>query len=354
MEVITFFDLLQQETFRNFVSNRLASASVVPYSFSPVLPKLYQYKPLSKYVVDDICSGYITATSIGEFNDLFDGAFHQYGTEEERTLKAEKEWNEIEALRTAAHIQDTLLDYKSFVDLYKDYYLKDSRIKFRMLDFLGTYVSCFSSDNNSILMWSHYAKSNTGICVEYDFNTLPTNPYITKSIFPVCYTNSPVYLSDLLDDKNNKIFRYPLDAAVLCAALNKSNLWSYEKEWRLVYVLPFVENLPRRLPIITKTIPSKIYFGYHFLRPLFYYSDIDYEDAKNNIKQLMQLIDYMEKNSIEMCVMMPSIGQYLLKPIDVKIEKIKQFLIRKFDDSQPEKIRYYHTIHDEFKDLFEE
>lgn len=352
--MITFFDLLQQDEYRDLVSKRLLLASNTAYSFPETLPKLYQYKPLSKYAIDDICSGQITATSIGEFNDLFDGAFHRYGTEKERMIAAEKEWDKLESLRKAANTSDLGIEHDYYVGLFKDHYKTDSRLKFRMLDYLGTYVSCFSSENDSVLMWSHYAKSNTGICVEYNFNNLPVNHLLTKSIFPVRYTDSPVVLSDLLDDENQKTFTYPLETAVLCAALNKAAVWSYESEWRLVWVLALMKNMPRRLPLKTTILPTRIYFGYHFLRPLFYYlSDIEYEQAKNNVEQLWRLINYMDNNNITMSVMMPYVGQYSLKPMEVRINQFKKFLIQNFDDNEPEEIQYYHTVHDEFKDLLE-
>lgn len=352
--MITFFDLLQQDEYRALVSKRLLLASNTAYSFPEILPKLYQYKPLSKYAIDDICSGQITATSIGEFNDLFDGAFHRYGTEKERMVAAEKEWDKLESLCKTAKISDLGIEHDYYVGLFKNYYKTDSRLKFRMLDYLGTYVSCFSSENDSVLMWSHYAKSNTGICVEYDFNNLPVNHLLTKSIFPVRYTDSPVVLTDLLDDENQTIFSYPLETAVLCAALNKATIWSYENEWRLVWVLALMKNMPRHLPLKITILPTRIYFGYHFLRPLFYYSsNNEYEQAKINIEQLWRLVEYMDKNNIPMSVMMPCVGQYSLKPIEVSIVRMKKFLIQIFDDNEPEDIQYYHIVHDELKELLE-
>lgn len=355
MAEITFFDLLQRDEYRDIVSKRLLLASNTAYSFPKILPKLYQYKPLSKYAIEDICSGQITATSIGEFNDLFDGAFHRYGTEKERMVAAEKEWDKLESLRKAANASDLGIEHDYYVGLFKEHYKTDSRLKFRMLDYLGTYVSCFSSENDSVLMWSHYAKSNTGICVEYNFKDLPQNNLLAKSIFPVRYTDSPVVLSDLLDDENQEICSYPLETAVLCAALNKSNVWSYEKEWRLVWVMALMKKMPRRLHLKTTILPTRINFGYHFLRPLFYYSfDNEYEQAKNNIEQLWRLVNYMDKNNIAMSIMMPSVGKYSLTPIEVRIDQIKEFLIHNFDDNEPEDIQYYHTVHDELKELLEE
>ena len=134
MSVITFFDLVKDNEYRSFVLNRLAQSTDIPYSFPSVLPKLYQYKPLSFYAVNDICSGNVTASSIGEFNDLFDGALHRYGNEEERICEAEKKWEELEALRCAANIPELCIKHDYYVDLYRDHYKIDSRLKFRMLE----------------------------------------------------------------------------------------------------------------------------------------------------------------------------------------------------------------------------
>ena len=354
MSVITFFDLVKQNEYRNFVSNRLAQSTDIPYSFPSVLPKLYQYKPLSLYAVNDICSGNVTASSIGEFNDLFDGALHCYGNKEERICAAEKKWEEMEDLRRAANIPELCIKRDCYVDLYRNYYKTESRLKFRMLEYLGTYVSCFSSKSNSVLMWSHYASSNTGICVEYDFAMLPEENLLSKIIFPVAYTESPVKLLDLLDDKHQKIYKYPLDAAALCAALNKSKVWSYEKEWRLVCVFPFNNEPLRRMPFKTTIKPFRIYFGYHFLRPLFYCdAKTEYEKAKSNLENLMRLIDFMEENSIGMSIMLPQVGNYNLDSHEIDIKSIKRFMYHHFNDGEPENMRFYHTIRDYLMDLIE-
>ena len=34
------------------------------------------------------------------------------------------------------------------------------------------YITAFSENNKSLLMWSHYADSHKGICVEYSFDDL--------------------------------------------------------------------------------------------------------------------------------------------------------------------------------------
>lgn len=67
-------------------------------------------------------------------------------------------------------------------------------------------------------MWSHYAKSHTGFCVEYNLR----NPFVMASR-KVNYTNSYPQLT------------YPFEATdIFSLALNKSTDWVYEDEFRSV------------------------------------------------------------------------------------------------------------------------
>lgn len=354
--MITYFDLIQRDDFRNFVLQRLAKAKQdSQYSFPLSFPPLYKYRSLSKYAVDDIICGHITATSIGDFNDLFDGTMHMYGTEEECVRAAEKKWDELECVRIAAGQPKDLLTRNYYVKQCTKHFMTESRLKFRLLDYLGTYVCCFSSRCDSTLMWAHYAASNTGICVEYDFNILAHNSLQKKTIFPVAYSEKPIDLRDLLDDEKGKVFQYPLDAAVLCAALNKANIWAYENEWRLVAVLASAKVTERRIPICAP-VPTSISLGYHFIKPFFYYdfnNKQEREDAKAIIKEAVRLLDYIEKQRLAVFVTTPVIGEYGLVRRLVEINKLKSFMNRHFADNTPENIRFYHVVHDKLMDILE-
>lgn len=355
----TFFELIQEDGFRSFVSRRIADGTQTAYSFSPVLPPLYKYRSLSTFAVDDILNNKITLTSIGEFNDIFDGAIHQYGTMEEIERAAEANWAKMEAHRVAAHFPDGLLQRDSIVEPYIEHLKTESRLKFRQLDYLGTYVCCFSEDNGSTLMWAHYADLNKGICIEYDFNKLPSanGNLLRKSIFPVAYTPKPIDVADLLTDSGNQIiYQYALDAAVLCTALNKASMWNYEREWRIVWVLPSSSEYDQRLTINSLIKPSKIYFGYHFLKPFFYYNyknQSEYKKCTEIVKQVIALTAFMQKQSIKAAVMVPLIGSYQIKPHDISVSELYGFVLQHFHDEQPQSMRYYYTVHDCLMDIIE-
>ena len=120
-------------------------------------------------------------------------------------------------------------------------------------------ISCFSSSGwNNQLMWSHYAYSCSGICVEYDFNRI--NDFI-GFIFPVEYTtNRPTLsLQDLGIAKfdlnaQEKIVHGDTDVSkIFSYLLSKNTCWKYEDEWRIINIgeantpifidLPFVKSI---------------------------------------------------------------------------------------------------------------
>lgn len=356
MGLITYFDLIQKDDFREFVSQRLANTTGdSQYSFPLSFPPLYKYRSLSEYAVDDIINGHITATSIGDFNDLFDGAIHRYATQEECTQAAEKKWDELERLGISDCQPEGLLTHDYYVRECVERLKEDSRLKFRMLDYLGTYACCFSSEYDSPLMWAHYADSNTGMCVEYDFNNSRPNTLGKKMLFPVAYSKEPVSTRDLLDDEERKVFQYSFDAAVLCAALNKSDVWSYENEWRLVFVLVTAKENERRIQIPV-TAPISISFGYHFLKPFFYYDSKNKQErerAEAKIKNMLRLLSYIEKQEFKVFITTPVIGKYGLVRNPININDLKKFMNRHFKDRGPESMQYYYVVHDELMNLIE-
>jgi len=81
---------------------------------------------------------------------------------------------------------------------------------------------CLTERNNCILMWSHYADSHSGICLE--FANYDSEPFIGA---PQRVNYLPVYtkahaIYDHIYAQANRIF------------LSKSKCWEYEAEWRII------------------------------------------------------------------------------------------------------------------------
>lgn len=92
-------------------------------------------------------------------------------------------------------------------------------------------VSCFAEECNLLLMWSHYAENHTGFCIEYDIDSLLIDSPITKSLYPIIYTNE---LFDTTEYFLHKAEGIPNIDYLLEGMITKSLDWEYEKEWRLV------------------------------------------------------------------------------------------------------------------------
>ena len=151
---------------------------------------------------------------------------------------------------------DNVLDelYEKAVDIKDNVYIPTLRTFLSKLT-----VSCFSvSGWDNQLMWSHYANSYAGICIEYDFNQIKD---VIGFIYPVEYTTERPTLS--LQDLGVAGFNLGSEAsvrscepnmgAILSYLLAKNVCWNYEKEWRLINVgeentplfidLPFVKSI---------------------------------------------------------------------------------------------------------------
>ena len=76
---------------------------------------------------------------------------------------------------------------------------------------------CLAEKNDDILMWSHYADSHQGICIEFD-------TAVVQSIF--CNAKKVNYKNEYME------YQSPHDADSVC--LIKSNHWGYENEWRII------------------------------------------------------------------------------------------------------------------------
>lgn len=112
-------------------------------------------------------------------------------------------------------------------------------------DFL---LTCFSEDVKSILMWSHYADSHKGFCVEYDMEKV--SQIYRDFLFPVIYQDQCYDFTEMAIMLDNSYYRAMKAIEILNIDTNyclkdvtnniyvpllvKAKEWSYEKEWRIV------------------------------------------------------------------------------------------------------------------------
>ncbi|ALN64598.1 hypothetical protein GLA29479_3747 [Lysobacter antibioticus] len=111
----------------------------------------------------------------------------------------------------------------------------------------------FSERVDSTLMWSHYADSHKGFCIEYDVRSLPESDLRARSLYPVLYSD------DIFDA--TEFFQRDAAERNIChsilAGLLKAKDWSYEREWRLMFPHGLLDSArPFRMPS-----PIGVYLG---------------------------------------------------------------------------------------------
>lgn len=138
-------------------------------------------------------------------------------------------------LMSALQLDDGLTElHDQIVKISDGYFLKLKEILSK------TTISCFSvSGWNNQLMWSHYANSYAGICVEYDLSELRDN---IGFVYPVNYLakRPTVSLKDFgittfQVDENGVLKTDDANPEVIIShLLAKNQCWKYEEEWRII------------------------------------------------------------------------------------------------------------------------
>ena len=144
MTLVTYDLIVNDKAFRTFVYHRIAKEIGKPqYCFPSTFPLLYRYRSLSEYAVSDIINDRITLSAIGGFNDLYDGTIPLHGTAEQRKNEVQKSLNEL--FGPEASIGESCIDlYNEYKKSIEKSVKRDSRARFRFVDYMGMYVCCFS------------------------------------------------------------------------------------------------------------------------------------------------------------------------------------------------------------------
>lgn len=153
---------------------------------------------------------------------------------------------EIEARK-----QQGLVQFASLCPIIADYAKRFS-----------TYA-CFCEDVQSILMWGHYADSQKGFALEYDFRPTLKEPLPYVLLCPVVYSDTRYDATEYMTWTFLKMKQMPVISTDISAhmkvALHKSKDWEYEQEWRLID--PRLQDPNNPQPTVTTYRPKAIYYG---------------------------------------------------------------------------------------------
>lgn len=173
---------------------------------------------------------------------------------------------------------DTLKVALSSIEDIKDFEGRIEETRQRMISLIETFfpilsetskrystIVCFSESIESVLMWSHYANSHKGFALEYDFRPILEQPIKNVGLFPVVYSEERLDISDYIAYEFLRILGIPAKmpdmSALIKNALWKSDIWAYEKEWRMIDSTPRDITDERASAIHYK--PVAIYYGRH-------------------------------------------------------------------------------------------
>jgi len=114
-------------------------------------------------------------------------------------------------------------------------------------------VCCFNEDPSSMLMWGHYADNHRGFCIEYDLEC-PKAAQFRHKLYPVVYSDKPYDLTpwakSLVNGSSSGVFN---PHGPILALVHKFSGWEYEREWRVISVLPAIEpDHDRTVPTATR------------------------------------------------------------------------------------------------------
>lgn len=173
-------------------------------------------------------------------------------------------------------------------------------------------VASLTSSFNNPIMWSHYASSHKGLCIEYDFSETLNNFESSKMfLYPVSYQKERVVIDSAIIDKidlkdiENK-GRQDLLKIFFAGLYTKHTSWGYESEWRSITVLTKNNEIER---CIEAPKIKAIYLG----------NKMD-PKIKNNIYQILK--NNVNTNSIEIFEMINDVSSYDIKKVKYNPLKI--------------------------------
>ena len=247
--------------------------------------EIYKFRRLNDNAVENVINNNIWFDSPSNMNDPYDCKF-TYSSSFEKNSISEEQYRIFLKLYDLNQ-NDELLDKVktgkvSYVDLLSlcgktsankiinslDDLHKNNMKIFIDMHLKNTFFCSFSSIYNSLLMWAHYTENHTGFCIQYDLSKTNSDDIFIRGLFPILYTHELFNIDELMlnrdlinDLKFNPLYLfYPL--------IHKSNIWSYESEWRIIIRDPLV-NAPRNIstPPISKIILGSDFFKSNLKNP---------------------------------------------------------------------------------------
>ena len=181
-------------------------------NFKPIY--FYRYRSLAngaaKYVERMICHNELYFSKPSSFNDPFDcrAIFKPNISYEDFCSSAKRQFPDSSF--SEPELQNKYKELISRLD-------EGTEIHYAMV-LENVNILCLSTTNSNILMWSHYANSHQGICLEFKGDS---SLFSDANVVRYSHERPIITENDNDDIRLKKTF------------LTKSKHWEYEKEWRI-------------------------------------------------------------------------------------------------------------------------
>ena len=142
-------------------------------------------------------------------------------------------------LRLSEKIQPELISAREDIKRLLDDADRQMSLKMKELFLIG----CLCTNYKNKLMWSHYADSHKGFCIEYDYSNLVVDDHTVLPL-PVIYSDERPLISwkAALDNSPENVEEAVVQFTK--GLLTKDNIWSYENEWRILIKATDVSDIP--------------------------------------------------------------------------------------------------------------
>lgn len=202
---------------------------------------LYKYRTVNEYSIQNLRDDTLWLTRAEYFNDPFDCATMEYYADadeyafdiasvEETSIQLMAELygqGEIDK-DVFERSQERHLTTDHGMDMLRAIHNKKVNIWRRR-----GWIGCLSEIKDSILMWSYYANSHKGFCIEYNTLEMYERPGIRHNLYPMNYLE----LNEAWSDSATG-----MDWLSMYISLRKSAQWKHEKEWRLLFPERVIEG----------------------------------------------------------------------------------------------------------------
>ncbi|SFQ71598.1 Protein of unknown function [Flavobacterium akiainvivens] len=243
--------------------------AAIPLKLNNFPGSFYKYRALSERTIDILEKNYIWLAEIASLNDPFECSIQFDNNECLRKYYGSQDFHDLFVQMTdkalsSAEIRLLTKSQKPYEEYIKICAAKNiplklspeqqlSKVQDRWSEIISETnrklrICSFSLNNDSLLLWSHYAEEHKGICIEYD---LLDNDIARAYIQPVIYS-SKVPKIGIFEDYNT--------IQMVASSLIKSKEWEYEQEWRIT-IFKQSENFPQKLQVPK---PVAIYLGTRF------------------------------------------------------------------------------------------